>query len=243
MMAAIMVENGLTPEQARKRFWLVDSKGLVTSGRGDTLAEHKVPYAREEAFLETLLDVIKQVKPTALLGLSMQSGAFNEEVIKEIQKHVARPIIFALSNPTSKAECTPEQAYRWTNGSCIYASGSPFAPLEYSGRTFNPCQGNNMYIFPGVGLGATLSEARTVTDSMFLAAAKTLASMVGEQELEVGALYPSLTRIRDISAAIAAAVWEIAWSEGNAAQKVPENPIQFVKDKMYFPDYPTYKPA
>jgi malate dehydrogenase (oxaloacetate-decarboxylating)(NADP+) len=243
MMAAVMVENGLTPEQARRQFWLVDSKGLVTTGRGDTLAEHKVPYAREESYLETLLEVVKQVKPTVLLGLSMQSGAFNEEVIKEMQKHAAQPIIFALSNPTSKAECTPEQVYRWTNGSGIYASGSPFAPVEYNGRTFKTCQGNNMYIFPGVGLGATLSEAGTVTDSMFLAAAKTLAAMVGKQELEVGALYPSLTQIRDISAAIAAAVWETAWSEGNAAQKVPDNPIQFVKEKMYFPDYPTYHPA
>jgi malate dehydrogenase (oxaloacetate-decarboxylating)(NADP+) len=243
MMAAVMVENGLTPEQARKQFWLVDSKGLVTTGRGDTLAEHKVPYAQEGAYIETLLDVIKQVKPTVLLGLSMQSGAFNEEVIKAMQKHVERPIIFALSNPTSKAECTPDQVYRWTNGSGIYASGSPFAPVEYNGRTFKPCQGNNMYIFPGVGLGATLSEAGTVTDSMFLAAAKTLAAMVGEQELEVGALYPSLTQIRDLSAAIATAVWETAWSEGNAAQEVPDNPIQFVKEKMYFPDYPTYQPA
>ncbi len=243
IMAAVMVENGLTPEQARKRFWLVDSKGLVTTGRGDTLAEHKVPYAREEGYLETLLDVVKQVKPTALLGLSMQSGAFTEEVIKAMQKHVERPIIFALSNPTSKAECTPEQVYRWTNGLGIYASGSPFAPVQFNGKTFKPCQGNNMYIFPGVGLGATLSEARTVTDSMFLTAAKTLAAMVGGQELEVGALYPSLTQIRDISAAIAAAVWEIAWSEGNATRKVPDNPMQFVKDKMYFPDYPTYKPA
>ncbi len=243
IMAAVMVENGLTPEQARKRFWLVDSKGLVTTGRGDTLAEHKVPYAREEGYLETLLDVVKQVKPTVLLGLSMQSGAFTEEVIKAMQKHVERPIIFALSNPTSKAECTPERVYRWTNGLGIYASGSPFAPVQYNGKTFKPCQGNNMYIFPGVGLGATLSEARTVTDSMFLAAAKTLAAMVGGQELEVGALYPRLTQIRDISAAIAAAVWEIAWSEGNATRKVPDNPMQFVKDKMYFPDYPTYKPA
>ncbi len=243
IMAAVMVENGLTPEQARKRFWLVDSKGLVTTGRGDTLAEHKVPYAREEGYLETLLDVVKQVKPTVLLGLSMQSGAFTEEVIKAMQKHVEQPIIFALSNPTSKAECTPEQVYRWTNGLGIYASGSPFAPVQFNGKTFKPCQGNNMYIFPGVGLGATLSEARTVTDSMFLAAAKTLAALVGEQELEVGALYPSLTQIRDISAAIAAAVWEIAWSEGNAIRKIPDNPMRFVKNKMYFPDYPTYKPS
>ena len=243
MMAAVMVENGLTPEQARQQFWLVDSKGLVTTSRGDTLAEHKVPYAREEGYLETLLEVVKQVKPTVLLGLSMQSGAFTEEVVKTLHSQVERPIIFALSNPTSKAECTPEQVYRWTDGSGIYASGSPFAPVVYKGKTFKPCQGNNMYIFPGVGLGAILSGAQTVTDSMFFAAAKTLAAMVGKEELEVGSLYPSLKQIRDISAAIAAAVWETAWSEGNAKGQVPDNPVQLIKDKMYFPDYPIYKPV
>ena len=123
MMAAVMVEHGLTPEQARQQFWLVDSKGLVTTSRGDILAEHKVPYAREEAYLKTLLEIVKQVKPTVLIGLSMQSGAFTEEVVKTMHRQVERPIIFALSNPTSKAECTPEQVYQWTNGSGVYASG------------------------------------------------------------------------------------------------------------------------
>ena len=243
MMVASMVENGLTVEQARKQFWLIDSKGLVTTGRGDKLAEHKIPYARGEEHRATLLDVVKQVKPTVLLGLSMQGGAFTEEVIREMHKHTTHPIIFALSNPTSKSECTPEQAYAWTNGSAVYASGSPFAPVTFNGRHYKPSQGNNMYIFPGVGLGATLSGSEHVTDSMFFAAAKTLAVLVGEQELEAGCLYPNLEQIRDISAEIAAAVWKISWTEGNAKKEVPEDPIQYIKDKMYYPRYLPYEPA
>jgi malate dehydrogenase (oxaloacetate-decarboxylating)(NADP+) len=202
MIAAGMVESGLTPEQARRQFWLVDSKGLVTTGRGDTLTAHKIPYAREEDHSGTLLEVVRRVKPTVMLGLSMQGGAFTEEVAKAMSKYTDRPIIFALSNPTSKAECTPEQAYEWTNGAAIYASGSPFAPVVLHGKTFEPSQGNNMYIFPGVGLGAALSGSRQVTDSMFFAAAKTLAAQVSAQDLEAGRLYPRLKHIRNISAEI-----------------------------------------
>ena len=141
MMAAVMVENGLTPEQARQQFWLVDSKGLVTTSRGDTLAEHKVPYAREEAYLETLLDVVKQVKPTVLLGLSMQSGAFTEEVVKTMNREVERPIIFALSNPTSKAECTPEQVYQWTDGSGHLRKRKSFSPCCTQWQNFQAVPG------------------------------------------------------------------------------------------------------
>lgn len=243
MMVASMVENGLTVEQARRQFWLIDSKGLVTNGRGDKLAEHKIPYARGEEHRATLLDVVKQVKPTVVLGLSMQGGAFTEEVIREMHKHTTRPIIFALSNPTSKSECTPEQAYAWTNGSAVYASGSPFAPVANNGRNYKPSQGNNMYIFPGVGLGATLSGSEHVTDSMFFAAAKTLAALVGGRELEAGSLYPNLEQIRDISAEIAAAVWKMSRAEGNAGKELPEDPLQYIKAHMYYPRYLPYEPA
>ena len=243
MMVTNMVQNGLSVEQARKQFWLIDSKGLVTTGRGDKLAEHKIPYAREEGGEVTLLDVVKQVKPTILLGMSMQGGAFTEEVIREMHKHTAHPIIFALSNPTSKSECTPEQAYTWTDGSAVYASGSPFAPVMFKGRNYKPSQGNNMYIFPGVGLGATLSGSEQVTDTMFFAAAKTLAALVGEQDLAVGCLYPDLKKIRDISAEIAAAVWKISWAEGNATKALPDDPLERIKEHMYYPRYTPYEPA
>ena len=243
MMVTNMVENGLSVEQARKQFWLIDSKGLVTTGRGDKLAEHKIPYARAEGGEATLLDVVKQVKPTILLGLSMQGGAFTEEVIREMHKHTAHPIIFALSNPTSKSECTPEQAYTWTDGSAVYASGSPFAPVTFKGKNYKPSQGNNMYIFPGVGLGATLSGSEQVTDTMFFAAAKTLAALVGEQDLAAGCLYPDLKKIRDISAEIAAAVWKVSWAEGNATKALPDDPLECIKEQMYYPRYIPYEPA
>lgn len=243
MIAAGMAESGITAEQARKQFWLVDSRGLVTTGRGDNLADHKLPYAREELHLPALLEVIKKAKPTVLIGLSMQGGAFTEEVIREMSRHTKRPIIFALSNPTSKAECTPQQVYEWTRGSAIYASGSPFPPATFQGRTFGPCQGNNMYIFPGVGLGAILSKSRQVTDSMFFAAAKTLAAQATPHDLEAGRLYPSLKHIRDISAAIAAAVWQTSRAEGQAEREIPADPIHAIKESMYLPTYLHYEPA
>jgi malate dehydrogenase (oxaloacetate-decarboxylating)(NADP+) len=173
----------------------------------------------------------------------MQGGAFNEEVIREMNKHAPRPIIFALSNPTSKSECTPQQAYEWTNGSAIYASGSPFPPANFKGRMFKPSQGNNMYIFPGIGLGATLSDSREVTDAMFFSASKALAGLVSDQELKEGSLYPNLEKIRTISAEIAAAVWKISWAEGKATREVPKNPIQYIKNAMYYPGYIPYEPA
>ncbi len=176
MIVASMVKNGLTTEQARKQLWFVDSRGFVTTGRSEALAEHKILYARYEKDLKTLLEVVRKVKPTVMLGLSIQSNAFTEEVIREMEKGVERPIIFALSNPTDKSEYNPQQADKWTEGSVLYASGSPYAPVVCGDREFKLGQGNNMYISPCVGLGATMSESRTVTDSMFYAAAKALKS-------------------------------------------------------------------
>ena len=242
IVAGMMEEGNLTAEEARKNFWFIDSKGLVTHRRDGELANHKIPYARDEEFLPTLLDVVKSVKPTILMGLSGQPQTFTKEIIQEMHKHTDRPVIFALSNPTTKSECTAEQAYQWTNGKGIFASGSPFAKVELDGKTYIPGQGNNMYIFPGVGLGASACQATKVTDSMFYAAAKTLAHMVNESELETGTVYPDLTKIREISAAIASAVCQTAYDEGLAQLPKPENLAAFVQSKMYHPDYPTYVP-
>ncbi len=241
MIVAGMMEEGLSKEEARKRFWFIDSKGLVTSKRGDKLAEHKVAYARNEKFQKTLLEVVKSVKPTVLVGVSKQTGAFDEQVVREMKKHIDTPIIFALSNPTSKSECTPTQAYEWTDGNVVYASGSPFDPIKYKGKTYSTGQGNNMYIFPGVGLGAIVCQATKITDSMFYIAAKTLANLVKEEDLKKGRVYPDLNDIREISAHIAFAVCEVAYANGIAWTKRPENLLEFIKSKMFQPIYLPYK--
>ena len=241
MIVAGMMEEGLSKEEARKRFWFIDSKGLVTYKRGDKLAEHKIAYARNEKFQKTLLEVVKSVKPTVLMGVSKQTGAFDEQVVREMKKYVDTPIIFALSNPTSKSECTPTQAYEWTDGNVVYASGSPFDPIKYKGRTYATGQGNNMYIFPGVGLGAIVCQATKITDSMFYIAAKTLANMVKEEDLKKGRIYPDLKDIREISAQIAFAVCEVAYANGIAWTKRPENLLEYIKSKMFQPVYLPYK--
>jgi len=241
MIVAGMQEEGLTNKEARQRFWFLDSKGLVTHKRQGSLAEHKIPYARNEKFIKNLIDVVKAVKPTALIGVSKQPGAFNEEVIREMNKHVERPIVFALSNPTSKSECTAQQAYEWTDGRVIFASGSPFKPVTYKGKTYEIGQGNNMYVFPGVGLGAVACRATKITESMFYAGAKALAEMVDQKTLNKGKVYPDLSDIRHISAEIAAAVCRVAYQEGLAWEKKPEDLTEFVKSKTYNPVYLPYK--
>ncbi|MDX1416932.1 MAG: NAD-dependent malic enzyme [Candidatus Promineifilaceae bacterium] len=235
-VSALMEEGRLSEREARQRCLFVDSRGLVVKSRTD-LAEHKLTYAHDHEPLIALLDVVKQHKPTALIGVSGQPQTFTRDVVNEMAKINDKPIIFALSNPTSKAECSAEEAYHWSNGRAIYASGSPFKPVQYSGQTFIPGQGNNSYIFPGVGLGVISVGARRVPDSMFLAAAKTLAEQVTDEDLAMGRLFPALNRIRDVSAAIAAAVADVAFREGLTEMARPEHLLDFVKSNMYHPQY------
>ncbi|KAM9971610.1 hypothetical protein ACTFIW_011592 [Dictyostelium discoideum] len=232
-------EAGVSKEEARKSFWFVDSKGLITTTRGDELTSQKKQYAREDYSyqLKSLLEVVRDVKPTAIIGLSGIGGSFTQEVIEEMAKHVEKPIVFALSNPTTNAECTAEQAYQWTDGRCIFASGSPFKPVEYKGKTFVPGQGNNMYIFPGLGLAASVCEAKHVTDAMIITAAKTLASFVEDSEVLTGKIYPGLQHIREISTRIAVKVIEKAYEEGMAQLPRPDNIEALVKSRQYIPSY------
>ncbi|GAM21846.1 hypothetical protein SAMD00019534_050210 [Acytostelium subglobosum LB1] len=236
---SLFLEQGLTEEEARKRFWFVDSKGLITTNRGDELAEHKKAYARTDytTQLKTLLEVVRDVKPTALIGLSGIGRSFTQDIIEEVSSHVEKPIIFSLSNPTSNAECTAEQAYTWSKGRCIFASGSPFAPVELNGVRLVPGQGNNMYIFPGLGLGAVVCHATKVTDSMIIAASKALASCVDDAEVITNKIYPGLSGIRDISIRIAVAVIEKAFEEGVATIARPESIEQLVRQYVYYPNY------
>lgn len=236
-ISAGLQEEGLTAEEARQRFWFVDSKGLVTTQRGDKLAKHKLLFARDEAPIGSLLDVINQVKPTALIGVSGQPQTFTETIVKAMASHVERPIIFALSNPTSKSECTAEQAYTWTEGKAIFASGSPFDPVEYNGRIFHPGQGNNAYIFPGVGLGALVSSAKIITDSMFHVAAITVAEYVTQEMLDQGGVYPPLGDMQEVSILIGIRVAEEAYRIGLNTVRQPDDIAQSVRDFVWTPDY------
>jgi len=232
--------EGLTEAEARARCWFVDSKGLLVKNRGDKLAHHKLPYAHEHPFVATLDEAVKLLKPTALIGVSGMPQTFTKEIVETMAKLNERPIVFALSNPTSKAECTAEQAYGWSGGRAVFASGSPFAPVELNGHRHVPGQGNNIYIFPGVGLGALACEAREVTDQMFLIAAQTLAGLVGPEDLAVGRVYPSLTKVREVSLEIAAAVAEEAHREGLATLPRPADMKADISSRMFRPVYREY---
>ncbi|MDJ0523578.1 MAG: NAD-dependent malic enzyme [Planctomycetota bacterium] len=234
LIVAAMVDEGMDEAEARKRCWFVDSKGLVESSRKD-LAHHKLPYAHDHEPLTGLLEAVKAVRPTGLIGVSGVPQTFTRPVIEAMGEISERPMIFALSNPTSKAECTARQAYTWTRGRAIFASGSPFDPVDYGGRTFVPGQGNNAYIFPGVGLGAIAADTREVTDEMFFEAAKVLASMVTDRDLQIGRIYPSLGMIREVSRRIAIRVAEIAYERGLARAAQTDDIEGVVGDLIFDP--------
>jgi len=236
--SAFMAE-GLSETEARERCWYVDSKGLVVKSRAN-LQSHKLKYAHDHEPLPDFLSAVKALKPTAIIGVSGQTNAFTESVVRAMAEFNERPLVFALSNPTSKAECTAEQAYTWSSGRAVFASGSPFDPVEYEGKTFVPGQGNNAYIFPGVGLGVIACGAKHVTDEMFYQAAKTLAGKVEESDLASGCIFPPLVKIKDVSAHIAVAVAEVAYARGLATVEKPDDLLKFMKAKQYQPDYDTY---
>ena len=236
LIVSAMMADGMTESEAVNRNWLVDSRGLVVKGRAN-LSGHKLRYAHEQAPIDDFLTAIRTLKPTAIIGVAAVGGAFNADVLKTMAELNERPIIFALSNPTSKAECSAEQAYRYTGGRALFACGSPYDAVDFNGNTFVPRQGNNSYIFPGVGLGVIASGSRLVTDEMFMAAAHTLASAVSEADLRQGSLYPALPRIREVSAQIAAAVAGVAYQRGLAHGPTPNDLIAVVQAQMYDPHY------
>ena len=236
LVSAAMVAQGLDEHAARRRCWLVDTKGLVVKSRTE-LAHHKVPYAHDHEPVADFLSAIRALKPTAIIGVSAVGGTFTEEVLKEMARINERPIVFALSNPTSQAECTAEEAYRHTDGRALFACGSPFDPVKLNGKTFVPRQGNNSYIFPGIGLGAVMSKTRRITDEMFMGSAHTLASLTTESDLAQGSLYPSLGRVREVSAYIAAGLAKTAYRHGIASSAEPEDLLAHANATMYDPHY------
>jgi malate dehydrogenase (oxaloacetate-decarboxylating)(NADP+) len=239
LVVAALGKEGLPEAEARRRCWLFDSRGLVVAERTD-LAAHKRPYAHEGARIADFSAAVEALKPTAVIGVAAVGGTFTEKVVGAMARINPRPIVFALSNPTSQAECTAEQAYRWSGGRALFACGSPFDPVTLDGRAFVPRQGNNSYIFPGVGLGVVASRARRVTDEMFLAAARTLARQTTQADLDQGSLYPALARIREVSAHIAAAVADVAYARRLTSQRRPAKLLAHIRARMYDPTYPRY---
>ena len=236
LVISAMMAEGVSEAEALRRNWLVDSRGLVVKNRAG-LTDHKLRYAHDHAPIGDFLTAIRTLKPTAIIGVAAVGGAFTPEVLQTMAELNERPIVFALSNPTSKAECSAEEAYRHTGGRALFACGSPYDPVRLDGKTFVPRQGNNSYIFPGVGLGAIASGSRLVTDEMFMAAAHTLAYLVDPDDIEQGSLYPALPRIRDVSAHIAAAVAEVAYKRGLATVPRPNDLMAFIESQMYNPLY------
>ena len=239
MISSALVVDGLSEQEARKRCWFVDSKGLVVKSRSD-LAEYKLPYAHDYEYVGDFLSAVKSLRPTVIIGVSAQPNTFTQSVLKAMASYNKRPIVFAMSNPTSKAECTAEEAYTWTDGHAIFASGSPFAPVTFKGKKYVPGQANNAYAFPGIGLGVVACEAVSVTDEMFSVAAKALANAASEADLELGRIYPSLTKIKEVSAAIATAVAEVAYNQGLAGKPKPDDISAYIKSQMYEPEYQRY---
>ena len=236
LLACALEKGGVPKAEALRASWFFDSKGLVVAGR-ERVRDMQKPFAHKNPEIRDFAEAVRVLKPTAIVGVSGRPSLFTEKVVREMAKLNVRPIIFPLSNPTSQAECTAEEAYGWSEGRAIFASGSPFDPVSHSGKLFQPGQGNNAYIFPGVGLGVVVSGAEKVTDEMFLASAAALSDMVGEAEFAKGMLYPPLGSIREVSKVIAVAVAEEAFSAGVSSADRPDDLADYVERMIYSPDY------
>jgi malate dehydrogenase (oxaloacetate-decarboxylating)(NADP+) len=239
LIVSAMVELGMPREEARRACWLVDSQGLVVKSRSN-LADHKRHYAHDAPGAATLLEAIRVLKPTALIGVSGQPATFTREIILTMAEYNPRPIIFALSNPTANSECTAEEAYRHTGGRALFASGSPFAPVMYQGKQLIPSQANNAYVFPGIALGIVAARLTRVTDEMFAAAARTLAGLLSKEEMANGLLFPPLTSIRNVSVKIATEVARIGFERGLSAMSEPSDIEALVKEQVFEPEYRSY---
>jgi malate dehydrogenase (oxaloacetate-decarboxylating) len=250
-LVTAMRRDGLTESQARERIWLVDALGLVHSEQAD-LDAFKREYARPFATVASwagapqnipLAEVVKRVHPTMLIGTAAQPQAFTEEIVREMARHVARPMIFPLSNPTSRAEALPKDLIEWTEGRALVATGSPFDDVEYAGRRIPIGQCNNAYIFPGVGLGVIAAQARRVSDAMFVVAARTLSDLAPVLRDPSLALVPPLVEVRDVAKRVAVAVAMQAQREGLADPLPEDELLRRIEATMWTPDYVPYRRA
>ncbi|CAF3225918.1 unnamed protein product [Rotaria sp. Silwood2] len=239
LLMLAMEREGVSAEEARKKIFLVDSKGLIVKNRPTGgLNKEKMRYAHEREPITKLTDIIDAIKPTFLIGAAGQGPSFTREILEKMASFNKHPVIFALSNPTSKAECTAQEAYEATNGQCIFISGSPFPNVEYQGKTYVPGQGNNCYIFPGVALAVVTCLIRHVPEEIFYIAAKTLSDLVTQEDLAVGLMYPSIEKIHDVSRSIAVNVAEYAYANNLAALYPKPNDLdEFIKLHQYIAEY------
>ena len=236
---AMEKREGIPYKEAIKRIWMKDSRGLLVADRPEGgITAHKAPFAHPHKPMKELAEIVRELKPTALIGAAAIGGVFTQEIIKDMASFNDRPIIFALSNPTSKAECTAEEAYTHSEGRAVFASGSPFPPFEYKGKRFEPGQGNNAYIFPGVALGVICTGIHHISDGVFLSAAEGLADIVGQEDLKVGRLYPPYHEIRNCSVKIAKRVAEEAYRAHTASTyPEPEDKEEFIRQQLYDYNY------
>ncbi|XP_061805527.2 NADP-dependent malic enzyme isoform X1 [Nerophis lumbriciformis] len=238
LISMAMEKEGLSKEDSLKKIWMVDSKGLIVKGR-DQLTHEKERFAHEHPPMKSLEEVVRELKPTVLIGVAAVAGAFSEQIIRDMASFNEHPLIFALSNPTSKAECTAEQCYTFTEGRGIFASGSPFDPVTLpDGRTFYPGQGNNAYIFPGIGLGVSACSICHITEDIFLIVAEGLAQQVTEKDLAEGRLYPPLSSITKVSLTLAVKIVEYAYEHNIATLRPePSDKEAYVRSLVYSIDY------
>jgi malate dehydrogenase (oxaloacetate-decarboxylating)(NADP+) len=236
LIAQAMALEGLPVAEARKRNALFDINGLMVTSRTDLQAFQK-PFAQDHAPIDKFVDAVKALKPTGIIGVSTVPKLFNQQVIEAMAEINERPIIFPYSNPTSRSECTAEEAYRWTKGKAIFASGSPFPPVEFQGKTFVPGQGNNVYIFPAMGMAVFATEAKRVTDQMFIIAAKAVAEQVGQSSLDKGLIYPPKSDIFEASLHVATNLAGYIFEQGLAGIDRPDDVAALVRSRAYRPVY------
>ncbi|EAT47851.1 AAEL001073-PA [Aedes aegypti] len=245
LLVRAMEADGIPEDQAREKIWMFDKQGLLAKEREEgELEGHKIRYAKDKCPTKDFLEVVKKVQPSVLIGASAATGAFNKDVLRTMADCNERPIIFALSNPTAMAECTAQDAYDFTDGRCLFASGSPFPPVEFNGKTFVTGQGNNAYVFPGVALGVIASGIHHISDDIFLKAAEVVANKVSEEDLSKGLLYPPLSSIKQCSIEIAVGVLEYAYQKGIASRyPEPEDKLALIKSHQYSFCYERSLPA
>ncbi|XP_072711480.1 NADP-dependent malic enzyme [Ciconia boyciana] len=241
LIVMAMEKEGVSKDTAIKRIWMVDSKGLIVKGRA-SLTPEKQRFAHEHGEMKNLEDIVKDIKPSVLIGVAAIGGAFTKQILQDMAALNKRPIIFALSNPTSKAECTAEQCYKYTEGRGIFASGSPFDPVTLpSGQTLYPGQGNNSYVFPGVALGVISCGLKHIGEDVFLTTAEVIAQQVSEENLQEGRLYPPLVTIQHVSLKIAVRIAEEAYRNNTASiYPQPKDLEAFIRSQVYSTDYNSF---